>query len=189
MRRSVELLASLPTAPAAHVLDAGGGTWISDDKGRAGLDEARDGMRHLLPELRPDVVFISLRSPAEILFAEEAASSGAELNVILTGPQEFLSALIGYKEEGWRHRFHQCCRIAQRITSACSDHASWTRNGSPAGFPFKAQFAEYNRKIHTPEDLTANLSSGEHQVRFAKLAVEFAIELGSKLTPPLSAPE
>jgi bacterial leucyl aminopeptidase len=73
---------------------------------------------------------------------------------------------------------------------ACSDHASWTRNGYPAGFPFEAQFTEYNRKIHTPEDLTANLdSTGEHQTRFAKLAAEFAIELGTISPPSLSAPQ
>jgi bacterial leucyl aminopeptidase len=89
---------------------------------------------------------------------------------------EFLKTLIGEYNSGDKHN------ISYGETACgygCSDHASWTRNGYPAGFPFEAQFAEYNRKIHTPEDLTANLdSTGEHQARFAKLAVEFAIELG-----------
>ncbi|MGX9574300.1 M28 family peptidase [Mesorhizobium sp. f-mel] len=62
---------------------------------------------------------------------------------------------------------------------ACSDHASWTRKGYPAAFPFEAEFSVLNPKIHTPEDLIVNLDSeGEHQARFAKLSVEFAIELG-----------
>ena len=34
----------------------------------------------------------------------------------------------------------------------CSDHASWTRNGFPASFPFEAKKAQMNRKIHTAND-------------------------------------
>ena len=89
---------------------------------------------------------------------------------------EFLQALIEEYNSNGKHAISH-----GEITCgyACSDHASWTRNGYPAGFPFEALFTEYNRKIHTPEDLTSNLdSTGEHQARFAKLAVEFAVELG-----------
>ena len=93
---------------------------------------------------------------------------------------EFLKALIREYNSSGKHA------ISYGETAcgyACSDHASWTRNGYPAGFPFEAQFTEYNRKIHTPEDLTSNLdSTGEHQARFAKLAVEFAVELGGGAT-------
>jgi len=67
---------------------------------------------------------------------------------------------------------------------ACSDHASWTRNGYPSAFPFEARFEDFNPSIHSPQDLVQNLdTSGAHQARFAKLAAEFAIELGDADSP------
>ena len=67
---------------------------------------------------------------------------------------------------------------------ACSDHASWTRNGYPSAFPFEARFEDFNPMIHSPQDLVQNLdTSGAHQARFAKLAAEFAIELGDADSP------
>lgn len=61
---------------------------------------------------------------------------------------------------------------------ACSDHASWHRNGFPAAFPFEAAKNDMNKKIHTPND-TIEQSGGtaEHAVHFAQLGVAFAIEL------------
>lgn len=68
---------------------------------------------------------------------------------------------------------------------ACSDHASWTRKGFPSAFPFESAFADYNRAIHSPNDLVANQdSSGRHQERFAKLGVEFAIEMAKSANVP-----
>lgn len=61
---------------------------------------------------------------------------------------------------------------------ACSDHSSWTRNGVPAAFPFESAFADYNRAIHSPQDTVSNLdATGAHQARFAKLGIEFLIEM------------
>jgi len=59
---------------------------------------------------------------------------------------------------------------------ACSDHASWTRYGYASVYPFETRVSQYNRKIHTPEDLS-NILSFVHGVHFAKLGVAFAIEL------------
>lgn len=61
---------------------------------------------------------------------------------------------------------------------ACSDHASWHRNGFPVAFPFEAAKNDMNKKIHTPND-TIEQSNGtaEHAVHFAQLGVAFAIEL------------
>jgi len=62
---------------------------------------------------------------------------------------------------------------------ACSDHGSWTKYGFRAAFPFESTFAKLNPKIHTPDDTVANLdTSGVHQSRFARLGLEFAIEVG-----------
>jgi bacterial leucyl aminopeptidase len=61
---------------------------------------------------------------------------------------------------------------------ACSDHASWTAKGYPAAFPFEAAFEDYNQAIHSGDDRVANLDhTGNHQALFAKLGVEFAIEM------------
>ncbi len=72
---------------------------------------------------------------------------------------------------------------------ACSDHASWTRNGIPSAFPFEALFADYNQDIHTPDDLLSNLDpTGEKQSKFAKLGIEFAMELAKATTDAPSPP-
>jgi leucyl aminopeptidase len=59
---------------------------------------------------------------------------------------------------------------------ACSDHASWNRQGYTDAFVFETTFANSNPYIHTPNDLRSRLSQ-THCVEFAKLGVGFAIEL------------
>jgi leucyl aminopeptidase len=62
----------------------------------------------------------------------------------------------------------------------CSDHASWTGQGYAASFPFEASFAHDNKAIHTPNDTIATFGSqAEHALKFSKLALSFAVELGS----------
>ncbi|OIO02031.1 MAG: hypothetical protein AUJ51_07075 [Elusimicrobia bacterium CG1_02_56_21] len=60
---------------------------------------------------------------------------------------------------------------------ACSDHASWTKNGFPASFPFESSFGDDNPFIHTPND-TISQSGGHalHALKFAKLAVAYLVE-------------
>jgi leucyl aminopeptidase len=60
----------------------------------------------------------------------------------------------------------------------CSDHASWTKNGFPASLPFESLFDEHNPFIHKASDTLAQTGGGaEHSVKFAKLAVAYAVEL------------
>jgi bacterial leucyl aminopeptidase len=62
----------------------------------------------------------------------------------------------------------------------CSDHASWSKNGYYASMPFESSFALDNKKIHTPDDTLANSDiTAVHALKFAKLALSFAVELGS----------
>ena len=62
---------------------------------------------------------------------------------------------------------------------ACSDHASWTRQGFRAVFPFESNTDRINRAIHTHRDTLSNSGNhANHAVPFAKLAIAFAIELG-----------
>lgn len=62
---------------------------------------------------------------------------------------------------------------------ACSDHASWHRNGVPVSMPFESRMRDRNKKIHTREDtLETSGNNAEHAVKFARLAAAYAIELG-----------
>lgn len=63
---------------------------------------------------------------------------------------------------------------------ACSDHASWSRNGYFASMPFESSFSTSNKKIHTADDTLANSGiTAVHALKFSKLALSFAVELGS----------
>jgi leucyl aminopeptidase len=61
---------------------------------------------------------------------------------------------------------------------ACSDHASWHRNGVPVSMPFEASMGEYNHTIHTTGDtLEQSNNNVDHAIKFAKLGVAFVAEL------------
>ncbi len=61
---------------------------------------------------------------------------------------------------------------------ACSDHASWTRQGYPASFPFEAAMEDYNSAIHTARDtLDRSNNNARHAVPFVTLAAAFVVEL------------
>ncbi len=69
----------------------------------------------------------------------------------------------------------------------CSDHASWHNAGFAAAMPFEARFNASNPRIHTTNDTLANSdSSALHALKFAKLGLSFALELGNagSSTPP-----
>ncbi|MCC7440709.1 MAG: M20/M25/M40 family metallo-hydrolase [Bdellovibrionales bacterium] len=61
---------------------------------------------------------------------------------------------------------------------ACSDHASWHRQGYAAVFPFEAPNADMNRAIHTTRDTLALLNH-QHGSHFAKLGLAMAVEIGT----------
>jgi leucyl aminopeptidase len=68
---------------------------------------------------------------------------------------------------------------------ACSDHASWHRNGVPASMPFEARFNEMNKSIHTNKDtIERSKENADHAVKFARLAAAYAIELGKGTLGP-----
>lgn len=69
--------------------------------------------------------------------------------------------------------------IEDRCGYACSDHASWYRQGFPTLMPFEAAFNQSNRAIHTPQDVISPRLSFRHSHVFSKIALLFAMELGS----------
>ncbi len=76
---------------------------------------------------------------------------------------------------------------------ACSDHASWSRAGFPAVFPFEATMDTYNSTIHTSGD-TLQVSGGnaDHASKFAKLGVAYVVETAEVpdggTEPPVNPP-
>jgi leucyl aminopeptidase len=78
-----------------------------------------------------------------------------------------------------------------RCGYACSDHASWTNNGYPASMPFEAKLGQDNPYIHSSRDTYANSGSqATHALKFSRLALAFAVELGdvAGTTPPPPPP-
>ncbi|PPQ74908.1 hypothetical protein CVT26_011403 [Gymnopilus dilepis] len=64
---------------------------------------------------------------------------------------------------------------------ACSDHASWRKAGYPASFTIESSFENSNKNIHSTNDRIdiSDEFSFTHMLEFSKLAVAFAVELGS----------
>jgi len=64
---------------------------------------------------------------------------------------------------------------------ACSDHASWRKAGYPSSFTIESTFANSNQNIHSANDRIdiSDEFSFSHMLEFSKLAVAFAVELGS----------
>lgn len=69
----------------------------------------------------------------------------------------------------------------------CSDHASWTAQGYWSSMPFETAFTQDNPYIHSANDTYANTGNqADHALKFSRLGLTFAMELGSDGpgTPP-----
>ncbi|MDA9504563.1 hypothetical protein XI09_07410 [Bradyrhizobium sp. CCBAU 11386] len=104
------------------------------------------------------------RSPRDIYLVNDDYTS-PELNGFLT------KLLKEYNHSG----AHAITHGETKGCYACSDHASWTRNGIRAAWPFEAPLEGINPYIHTSEDVVSKLDATK-AARFAKLAIEFVIE-------------
>ncbi len=76
----------------------------------------------------------------------------------------------------------------------CSDHASWNAQGYATSMPFEAAMGEDDPYIHTANDTYANSGgTAEHSLKFARMALAYAVELGSDggstTTPPVDKVE
>lgn len=60
---------------------------------------------------------------------------------------------------------------------ACSDHASWYRQGFHTVAPFEARMNSMNRDIHSSRDRIQPSYNFEHSAAFSKLALAFAMEM------------
>ncbi|CAO3659838.1 unnamed protein product [Umbelopsis ramanniana] len=66
--------------------------------------------------------------------------------------------------------------VSTKCGYACSDHASWAKQGFPSAFTIESSFEDSNKAIHTTGDVISRLSFN-HMKEFAKVATGFAIEL------------
>lgn len=62
---------------------------------------------------------------------------------------------------------------------ACSDHASWNKQGYHAVMPSEATLKKMNPKIHSASDVINPQSSFTHSTSYTKLATLFALTLGN----------
>ncbi len=69
--------------------------------------------------------------------------------------------------------------VEDKCGYACSDHASWYRQGYPTLMPFESSFNTMNNNIHTNKDLIDNSSDFSHSAIFSKLAVSLAMTLAN----------
>eukprot|EP00478_Filoreta_tenera_P003240 GABV01003412.1.p1 GENE.GABV01003412.1~~GABV01003412.1.p1 ORF type:complete len:181 (-),score=51.10 GABV01003412.1:26-526(-) len=63
-----------------------------------------------------------------------------------------------------------------RCNYGCSDHASFTKVGYPASFPFEAPFGRHNPNIHSSNDVIGNLDM-TYMFEWVKMGTAFLIEL------------
>ena len=69
--------------------------------------------------------------------------------------------------------------IDDKCGYACSDHASWYRQGYATLMPFESDTGRMNKKIHTVDDTISATSSFRHALVFAKFALIMAMDLGN----------
>lgn len=86
--------------------------------------------------------------------------------------------------EGLVQAYLPSLKVAHSICGyACSDHASWSRQGYVASFPFEAGFGEHNPAIHSTLDTYAGSGSqANHALKFTRLGLAYAVELGEVST-------
>lgn len=92
---------------------------------------------------------------------------------------DFTSAWLRQYLVALNEAYLQVRLIEDKCGYACSDHASWYRQGYPTLMPFESDTGRMNRKIHTDNDLIGPDSSFRHSLVFSKIALAMAMDLGN----------
>ncbi|KAF5362002.1 hypothetical protein D9756_002281 [Leucocoprinus leucothites] len=102
------------------------------------------------------------------------------------GSKEVMALEADYIDAGLNNFLKQLITMYSRIPwtmdipcgYACSDHASWYKQGYPSSFPYEAVTGEDDPNIHSSGDTTSVSGfSWAHSLEFAKIAVAFAYEM------------
>lgn len=89
------------------------------------------------------------------------------------GQNQFVANLITTYQPSLKIGYDKC-------GYGCSDHASWYNQGYATSMPFEAAFNQDNPYIHTANDTFQNAGgNANHSLKFARLGLSFAVELGS----------
>lgn len=123
----------------------------------------RDKNIHLLAVLQFDMTaYRSKKDTHEVFFVEDYVDPN--LTALL---KKIATDSLGIPNERIGTTY---CRYA------CSDHASWTRNGYPSAFPFEASFGNDNPFIHTAKDTLDKLDM-DHAIKYVLLGAAAVLEL------------
>jgi leucyl aminopeptidase len=93
--------------------------------------------------------------------------------------QDFTSVWLNDIFKGLNDAYVKAEFIEDKCGYACSDHASWNRQGFPAATPFEATLQTMNKNIHTSQDVIDEKSDFEHSLQFSKLAMAYVLEMGN----------
>ena len=67
-----------------------------------------------------------------------------------------------------------------RCGYGCSDHASWTHAGFPAGYAAESRFDDMNPHIHTDRDTLEKVGgTAQHALNYARLSLSFLVEMAN----------
>ncbi|MFY7669912.1 M20/M25/M40 family metallo-hydrolase [Tenacibaculum sp. MEBiC06402] len=99
---------------------------------------------------------------------------------------DFLIELMNYYNASGTHKLTYG---TSSCNYGCSDHYSWAQEGYNVAFPFEATFRQSNPNIHTTRDTydRSPTPNATHAAKFAKLALEYLIEISNAptTTPPV----
>ncbi|KXN92417.1 Leucine aminopeptidase 1 [Leucoagaricus sp. SymC.cos] len=102
------------------------------------------------------------------------------------GSKEVMALEADYIDSGLNNFLKQLITEYSRIPwtmdipcgYACSDHASWYKQGYPSSFPYEAVTGDDDPNVHSSGDTTSVSGfSWAHSLEFAKIAVAFAYEM------------
>merc|ERR1712096_590461 len=87
-----------------------------------------------------------------------------QIGIIADFTNADMNAFVGLMVDTYTtlHRTDSLCGYA------CSDHASWYKQGFPSAFPFETPFGKHNPNIHSAQDTLSNISV-DHAQQFGNL--------------------
>lgn len=99
--------------------------------------------------------------------------------LVIANVNDFTSAWLRSYLVAANDAYIQARLVDDSCGYACSDHASWYRQGYPTLMPFEALTERMNNKIHTDQDVISASSSFRHSLAFSKIALLMAMDLGN----------
>ena len=98
---------------------------------------------------------------------------------VLGSMTDFTSAWMRSYFENLNSLYIKAKIVDDKCGYACSDHASWNRQGYAAIMPFEATFNGMNQNLHTSKDVIDSQSNFKHSAMFAKIAVALGMDLAN----------